>query len=42
MNNEEAYNFALWMAKMKNVHYSDDSQMEKAFDRVTPLKYREL
>ena len=42
MPDEEVFKFAKWMAKMGNLHYSNDEAMTAAFERITPLKYREL
>ena len=38
----EVIKFAAWMAKIQNHYYSDDEAMSAAFERVTPLKYREV
>ena len=42
MDKEEVSKFANWMAKMGNMHYYKDEQMSAAFDKITPLKYRDL
>ena len=42
MDSEEVSKFASWMARMQNIHYSNDEAMAAAFDKITPLKYREI
>ena len=30
--------FAHWMAKIGNIYYADDEQMERAFDRLEDME----
>lgn len=38
---EEVAKFDAWMRKIQNIHYSDHRRMQRAYEGVLPLKYRE-